>query len=137
MVKKTKLQTAVERMVVLKEITSPTGSLSDRAKRDLEKVCKEVRERIKNRQSLSKNSGLTANLTWDDKNYSWARNLSLALDELKEKYPRAWKKADDLIKKHRSVRRAQVEFGVLEDYLSRDLYLEVIEEIGPNPFKGM
>lgn len=131
---KTKLEEAVERMIVLKEITSPSGSLSDRTKREYEKVGKEVCERLKERQTLPENSNLIANLAWSDKAAAWARKITLGIKEFKQEYPEHGKILEEIIQKHRDVRRAKIEFGTREGPLPEEMYIEIIRECGVDDY---
>ena len=63
---KTKLEDVVERMVVTKRVTSPTGSISDRAKRVLEISAQEAYQRLKEKQDFSDSSVVHASLSWKD-----------------------------------------------------------------------
>ena len=129
MVKKTKLEEIAEGLVSFKLLTSITGTVSDRAKRIYEKTGKAAYEILKTKKKLPKESNLLLNLTWTNKSDSWARNLSLAIEEFKQKYPEHGLKLTEIIGKHRKTRRAYLEFGVISGELPPERYIKAIQEI--------
>jgi len=50
-------------------------------------------------------------LKWSDKAVSFARNIALALEEFKQENPEAYQQFQEILGKHRAVRRAYLEFG--------------------------
>lgn len=130
---KTILYELAKKIISYKFLTSITGSISDRAKRRYEKLAKEAGERLKKKDSLPEDSELILNLIWDDKAVSSARNYTLALEEFKQKNPEAYIQFDEILKKHRTVRRAQLEFG---GRVSEKYYIKVIQEIMPDLSEG-
>jgi len=126
---KRKIEKNIEKLIVYKNIASVTGSISDRAKRRYDKVGEETCKRLKSRQIVSEDSGLVARLGWSDDAVSWARNISLALEEFKQKYPKYGERLQEIIGKHREVRRNYLEFGLKEGDLVEEIYIESIKEI--------
>ena len=125
---RTRLEEAVEKMIILKEITSPSGSLSDRAKREYEKVGKEVCERLKAWQALPEGCELNASLAWSDRASAWARKISLGIQEFKQECPEYWQKLNEIIEKHKNVRRLQIKFGVKDEHFPEEIYIKIIQE---------
>lgn len=128
---KTILEEAVEQMVILKRITSPTGSISDRAKSRLENCSKEVYERLKEKQYFSEDSKVYANLDWRD-GKGRARSMALGIQEFTKLYPEYGKKLQEIIEeKHRGIRRTYIEFGLnSENDLPQELYIRFIMSLG-------
>mgnify|MGYP001361031925 CR=1 FL=1 len=122
------LEADIEKLIVLKELTSTTGSFSDRSRRRFEKIREEIGTKLKNKPKtrLTKNSNLVLRLGWGDEAISWARKINLAIEEFKQKYPEQGKELQELIDKHRSVRRAYLEFG---GEVLADVYIEIIQDI--------
>ena len=122
------LEAETEKLIVLKELTSTTGSFSDRTGRRFEKIREKIGVKLKNkpRTRLPKNSKLVLKLGWSDEAISWARKISLAIEEFKQEYPEYGKELQKFIDKHRSVRRAYLEFG---GEVLADVYIEIIQEI--------
>lgn len=126
---KREIEKNVEKLIAYKLITSITGTISDRAKRKYEKIAKSAYERFKAKQSIPETSDLVAKLTWDDKAVSMARKISLGMEEFNNKYPKYGKILAEMIKKHREVRRAYLEFGLKKGKeLDEGIYIEVIKE---------
>ena len=124
---RTKLEGLTEKLISLKLITSTTGTLSDRAKRKYEKTGEEAYKILKTKKRLPEDSSFLINLTWDDQAVNWARNLTLAIEEFKQKYPEYGEKLSEIISKHRRTRRAYLEFGLVKEDLSEEEYIEVIK----------
>ena len=122
------LEAETEKLIVLKELTSTTGSFSDRTGRRFEKIREEIGTKLKNKPKtrLPKNSKLVLKLGWDDEAISWARKINLAIEEFKQKYPESGKELQELIDKHRSVRRAYLEFG---GEILAGVYIEIIRDL--------
>jgi len=129
MVKKILLEELAEGLVSFKLLTSITGTISDRAKRRYEKIGKSAYEILKTKKKLPEDSNLLLNLTWTDKSDSWARNLSLAIEEFKQKYPGPGLKLVEIIGKHRKTRRAYLEFGLTGGELPPEIYIKAIQKI--------
>lgn len=127
---KTKLEEVVECMIALKRVTSPSGSISDRAKFRLDKYATEAYARLKEGQRFSDDSCVTANLDWRDE--TRAKGMALGIQEFSKKYPKYGKILDEIInEKHRKPRRTYIEFGLNSDSeLPEEFYIQVIMSLG-------
>jgi hypothetical protein len=121
------LEDNTRRMIALWLMKSTTGSFSGRADRRFEKVREEIGAMLKGKEvTLPDDSGLIIKLGWRDEAIHGARKTNLALREFKEVNPEAYKQLDGIIQKHRSARRAYLEFG---GEVSEEVYIEIIREI--------
>jgi hypothetical protein len=122
-----KLEDEVLKLTVYRRISSTSGRLSDRARRRLEKTSQEIYRIIKRREEKEFSSdSVYLKLSWSDEAPNWARNISLALEELKQEDPEAYKKIEEKIKKHRLTRRAYLEFDGKD---IEELYIVIIQEL--------
>ncbi len=122
-----KLEEVVESLIAHKLITSTTGSVSDRAKRRMEKAGREAYEILKKRKSKTVDiKEMKVGLRWSDDQAAWARNLNLALEEFRQEYPKIGEKLDKIIAKHRSSRRAYIDFG---GEIPEEIYINIICEL--------
>ena len=120
------LERLAGQLIAQKFVTSVTGSMSDRAKRRLEATAKLTADRLKRKESLPENSGLILNLTWDDKDVSKSRNYTLALEEFKQVNPEAYAQLQEILGKHRDVRRCSLEFG---GDITNTIYIDTIRDV--------
>jgi len=120
------LEEQTERLIAYKFLTSTTGRISDRAKRKYEKRGEEVGKRLKEGDRIPESSPLILNLRWSDRAVSYARNISLALEEFRQVNPEAYQQFQEILSKHRSVRRAYLEFG---GEIPDEVYISVIREV--------
>ncbi len=122
------LKEETEKLIVLKDITSTTGSFSDRTGRRFEKIREELGTKLKKdpKIRLPKNSKLVLKLGWSDEAVSWARKINLAIEEFNQKYPKYGKELQKLIAQHRSIRRAYLEFG---GEISEEVYIGIIQDV--------
>lgn len=122
-----KLEEETLRLIGHKHLTSTTGKVSDRAKRKMDKIGRGVYDILKKRKEKKfEREGLMVGLRWSDEAPAWARNISLALEELRQEDPESYKKVESKIKKHRTSRRAYIEFG---GNVPEEIYIEIIQEI--------
>jgi len=120
------LENLTRYLIAEKFITSITGSISDRAKRKIEKTGDDIYDRLKRNEQLSKDSKLIIGLGWSDEAENWARGVALALKEFKQENSEAYNQFEEIRKKHLKVRRAYLRFG--GEIVNTD-YVEVIREI--------
>ncbi len=123
---KKRLVELAERLIAGKFLTSITGRISDRAKRKYEKIGVEAGERLKQKDRIPEGSGVVLDLKWNDKAVSYARNFALALKEFEQVNPEAYQQFQEILGKHRSVRRAYLEFG---GEIPGEIYIQIIREI--------
>ncbi|GIU68329.1 MAG: hypothetical protein KatS3mg001_179 [Candidatus Pacearchaeota archaeon] len=122
-----KLEEETSKLIIYKNISSTTGRISDRARRKLEKSSQEIYNLLKRRKGTELHTPeILIRLSWSDEASNWARNISLALEELKQEDPEAYKRVEEKIKKHRSTRRAYLEF---EGKAIEELYIVIIQEL--------
>ena len=125
-----KLEELTKSLIAHKFITSTTGSLSDRAKRRMEKAGEEIYHILKNRKNKIVNIGETKiGLKWGDETTQWIRAISLALEEFKQTNPKAYEQLEEIRKKHKISRRAYLEF---EGNLPEEIYFQIIHDIVGN-----
>jgi hypothetical protein len=126
---KSKLEQAIENMIILKRVTSPSGTVSDRAKRLFDKQAEDAAKRLKNRQELPENSHLTAR--YRIKNQSRARGMRLGIERFKQEYEEEGPVLQSYIDEQREVRMSHIEFGIDPEHdLEREFYVEVIKSLG-------
>lgn len=126
---KTKLEEIIEKMIALKRITSPTGIISDRAKRKYDDQVKEAYGRLKNKDKFSESSIIGADLDWYDDTRQ--RGMALGLREFEKKYPEYGKILRNIIAKHREGRRAHINFYLKPDQdLPSEFYINAIMSLG-------
>ncbi|MBU2104390.1 MAG: hypothetical protein KKF67_01265 [Nanoarchaeota archaeon] len=124
---KSKLENFARDLIILKSITSTTGTVSDRAKRKYEKVGVDSSELLKEKRCLPEDSQFSLDLKWSDQAPSWARKLTLALEEFKQVNLEAYQQFEEIRKKHKKVRRAYLEFGLIKGDLPEEDYLDAIK----------
>jgi len=122
-----KLEEETLKLIGYKHLTSTTGRVSDRAKRKMDKIGNNIYDILKKRKEKRfEREGIVVGLRWSDEAPAWARNISLALEELKQDDPEAYKRVEAKIQKHRTSRRAYIEFS---GDISEQLYTEIIQEV--------
>lgn len=122
----TKLEEKARRLVALWLMKSTTSSFGDRAGRRFDKTREEIGGRLKEGDKLPEDSELVLRLGWRDEAATGARKTNLALKEFGQVNPEALEQLQGIIKKHRQVRRAYVEFG---GEVSEEVYIKIIREI--------
>ncbi len=120
------LEDNTRRLIALKLLASVSGSFGDRVNRRFEQTREELGKRLKDKAALPENSGLLLKLGWSDEAVKGARKINLAIEEFKQNYSKEGKKLQELIDKHRSVRRAYLQFGGI---VEEDVYIEIIREV--------
>lgn len=122
-----KLEDLTITLLTNKLITNTTGPLSTRTKRNVEKAAKKARDILKRRKDMVADlKRMKIGLRWSDDQVAWARNIKLALEEFRQKYSDLWPALDEIITKHRNVRRAYIEF---EGKLPKEFYLDTIRDV--------
>ena len=125
---KTKLEEIVESMIALKRVTSPTGIISDRAKRNYDESSQEAYEKLKREKKLD-GVLVGSKLTWKDTNIQ--KGMALGIREFEQKYPEHGKILRDIIATHRKGRRAHIEFYLQPGRdLPKEFYRGVIMSLG-------
>lgn len=120
------LEDYTRRLIALRLLASVSGSFGDRVNRRFEQTREELGKRLKNKAVLPANSELLIKLGWSDEAVKGARKISLAIEEFKQNYSEEGKRLQELIDKHRSVRRAYLEFGGI---VEEEVYIEIIREV--------
>ena len=124
---KRSLEKSAEELIAYKFLTSTTGSFSDRAKLQYEKIAEIIGETLKTIDGCEyKDLGFSLSLRWDDKAISTARKIKLGIEEFKQKYPKKGKELQNMIDKHREIRRAYLEF---EGDSSEKVYINLIQKL--------
>lgn len=121
---KSNLEEETRRLIAYKLLTSSTGSLSRRFDWRYKDVASEIGRKLKEKKSLPEDSSLYLNLKWSDRAIDKSRGTALALDELKKNYPEAYNLFEEILKKHKKTRRAEIEFG---GEVGDEIYVEVIK----------
>lgn len=107
--------------------------VGEKARRKYEKLGEEIGVMLKKKQKLPENSYLKMDLKWSDEAPSWARKQSLGIEEFKQKYPEHGVELQEMIDKHRKVRRAYLEFGIKEGQeIPEEVYVGIIKELVPD-----
>lgn len=127
-----KLLYLAEGLIGYKLITSVTGSVSDRAKRIYQKLGEEVGNRLKEKDTLPEGSNIYLELKWGDERNAAARQTSLALEELKQVNPEAYKQFEKIKEKHKKARRGHLEFRVIKGDLQEEIYIDAVKSIFKN-----
>lgn len=125
-----KLEEDAGRLIALHLLKRSTGNFRDRANTRYEElredIGKRLKERPKDKMSIS-TEFLSVRLVWDDNvGITGARKINLAIAEFKQKYPEYGEKLQELIDEHRSGRRAYLLFG---GQVSDEVYIGIVQDI--------
>lgn len=120
------LEDDTRKLIALRLLASTSGSFGDRANRRFEQTRDEIGLRLKKGTALPENSELLLKLSWGDEAIKGARKIGLAIEEFKQENQEGGKRLQELIDKHRSVRRAYLKFGGV---VEKEVYIEIIRDV--------
>jgi len=124
-----KLEEPAEKFTFYKFFGGVINSLGDRIKRRYENIGKFLGDELKKGNKLPENSNLTANLFWSDRAPSYARKITLAFEEFKQVNPDAYKQLEEIINKHRKIRRAMLNCSVKKYNPQEEDYVGIISDL--------
>jgi len=128
MARKKILQELAEGVFANRFVASITGRIHNKAKRVYGKLAVQAANRYKKGDRLSEDSKLILKVHWSSKEVSKARNTTLALQEFAQKNPRGYTQLQEIMDKHRRVRRGNLTFG---GELPEQRYVEIIQKLIP------